>query len=271
MRNNTFGIPLLFSCVIHATAILIGSMMMRHSESYRQNVFPVRLINVPSAETSLPIKPAAATEQIKKASLPPPRVAKPMSPLAKAPLVNPETREVKPIKEEPARPPETKPSQSAETETQSSSALDSSRERGGSEAGTGSLFAKGNVGVVPGTGTSGGGGTALSGLGRGSGAPGLPAPWVPIQTNRAAKAIETARASYPPMALRMGIEGDVTLKIVVDGEGKVTKAEVIKSGGAGFDEEALKAVKQSRFEPAQRDGRNVPAEFTYVYHFRLRR
>jgi hypothetical protein len=30
-------------------------------------------------------------------------------------------------------------------------------------------------------------------------------------------------------------------------------------------------VKQSRFEPAHRDGRHVPAEFTYIYRFRLRR
>jgi len=71
------------------------------------------------------------------------------------------------------------------------------------------------------------------------------------------------------MALRMGLEGDVTLRIEVDTEGKVTNAEIIKGAGTVFDEEALKAVKQSRFEPAQKDGRNVPAEFTYVYHFRL--
>jgi TonB family protein len=73
------------------------------------------------------------------------------------------------------------------------------------------------------------------------------------------------------MALRMGMEGDVTLRIEVDTEGKVTKAEIIKSGGAGFDEEALKAVEQSRFEPAQKDGKNVLAEFTYIYRFRLQK
>jgi protein TonB len=69
----------------------------------------------------------------------------------------------------------------------------------------------------------------------------------------------------------MGMEGDVTLRIEVDAEGKVTKAEITKSSGPGFDEEALKAVNQSRFEPAQRDGRNVPAEFTYIYRFRLQK
>jgi TonB family protein len=61
------------------------------------------------------------------------------------------------------------------------------------------------------------------------------------------------------------------LRIEIDAEGKVTKAEITKSGGPGFDEEALKAVKQSRFEPAQRNGRNVPAEFTYIYRFRLQK
>ncbi len=92
-----------------------------------------------------------------------------------------------------------------------------------------------------------------------------------LRTNREAKPIQTARANYPPMALRMGMESDVTLKIEVDAEGKVTKAEITKSGGSGFDEEAFKAVQQSRFEPAQKDGHNVPAEFTYVYRFRLKR
>jgi len=61
------------------------------------------------------------------------------------------------------------------------------------------------------------------------------------------------------------------LKIEVDPEGKVTKAKIIKNVGAGFDEEALKAVRQSRFEPAQRDGQNVPGEFTFIYRFRLQR
>jgi protein TonB len=145
-------------------------------------------------------------------------------------------------------------------------------EGGGSEAGAGNLYGKGDVGVVPGSGTAGGGGgTALSGLGRGSGAPGLPAQQPALRINREAKPIQTVRAAYPPMALRMGMESDVTLKIEVDPEGKVTKAEITKSGGAGFDEEALKAVKQSRFEPAQKDGHNVPAEFTYIYRFRLQR
>jgi TonB family protein len=44
----------------------------------------------------------------------------------------------------------------------------------------------------------------------------------------------------------------VTLKIEVNSEGQVTRAEIVKSAGSGFDEEALKAVKQSRFEPGSK-------------------
>lgn len=108
--------------------------------------------------------------------------------------------------------------------------------------------------------------SAGSGLGKGSGAPGSPAI---LKTNREARPIQSARVSYPPIALRMGIEGDVTLKIEVNSEGQVPRAEIVNSAGSGFDEEALKAVKQSQFDPAQKDGKNVAAEFTYIYHFRL--
>jgi protein TonB len=144
-------------------------------------------------------------------------------------------------------------------------------ETGGSAPGTDNRVTSGLT-VVSGLGNSeSGNGSAIAGLGRGSGAPGLPASVPALRTNREAKPLQTARASYPPMALRLGLESDVMLKIEVDSDGKVTKAEIIKSGGAGFDEEALKAVKQSRFEPAQRDGQYVAAEFSYIYRFRLQR
>jgi TonB family protein len=144
-------------------------------------------------------------------------------------------------------------------------------ETGGSAPGADNRVTSG-LAVGPGSGNSeNGNGSAIAGLGRGSSAPGLPASVPALRTTREAKPLQTARASYPPMALRMGLESDVMLKIEVDSDGKVTKAEIIKSGGAGFDEEALKAVKQSRFEPAQRDGQYVAAEFSYIYRFRLQR
>ncbi len=86
---------------------------------------------------------------------------------------------------------------------------------------------------------------------------------------REARPLQTVRASYPPMALRMGLEADVVLKVQVDSDGKVIKIEIVKGAGMGFDDEALKAVKQFRFEPAKKGGKNIPSEFTYIYRFRL--
>ena len=78
-------------------------------------------------------------------------------------------------------------------------------ESGGGEATAGTLFDQGNVGLIPGAGTTEGSGTAAAGLGRESGAPGLPAPGRAVKTHREAKPIQTAQPSYPPMALRMGL------------------------------------------------------------------
>jgi TonB family protein len=277
MRNWSLGVPLISSCLIHATLILVAAALTQKSTTIRPEFIPVGLMDL-HAETlaSVPEKAEKLSEVKKQPDLLPKaanqKEAEPMVPRATAkpephplPLRTPER--VEPIKVT-----ETKPALAAKVETAPSFASGARSEGGVSAAGAGNLIDQSDVGGVPVAGTSGGGGgTAVSGLGRGSGAPGLPAPSVPIKTNREAKPIQTARASYPPMALRMGMEGDVTIKIIVDGEGKVTKAEIIKSGGAGFDEEALKAVKQSRFEPAQKDGQNMPAEFTYIYRFRLHR
>ncbi len=274
MKQDSLSIPFAFSCVIHITLILLASIMV-HNNLRRQDYLPIRLVDVPRTDTPTSIRKAEALPEIKKPL--PPKGAKPKEtkPAVKNEITKverPAPPPVAPVREEPAKAAEPKSSTPTRTETSPSFASGARVEGGGSEAGAGNLFGKGDMGVVPGPGTAGGGGgTAASGLGRGSGAPGLPAPLAPLRINREAKLVQAVRASYPPMALRRGMESDVTLRIIVDPEGIVTKAEVIKSGGPGFDEEALKAVKQSRFEAAQKDGQNVSAEFTFIYRFRLQR
>ena len=274
MKNDPLSLPLLASFLIHGIVIILASIIIKQSVHLRpQDFLPISLVDVPQKEQPKPIQKLETPPEIKKPPPPPPKVEKPKEPkpLAKSEIVQPKPTLPPSAKEEPVKPVETKPASTARSETVPNFAPTAPVEGGGSEAGAGNLYGKGDVAVVPGSRTAGGGGgTADSGLGRGSGAPGLPAPTV-LRTNREAKPIQTVRAAYPPIALRMGMEGDVTLRIEVDPEGKVTKAEITKSGGAGFDEEALKAVKQSRFEPAQRDGKNVPAEFIYIYRFRLQK
>jgi protein TonB len=277
VKNDSLAISFFSSLAIHVLALLLGSFFVHQSTLSRPQLITIRLLDLSSPELPPPPQTVEAQREVHKPRPPPPakpEKALPSPPIAKTPIAKPEvpTQPVEmPGKEEPTKPVETKPAAPAKLEPPPSYASGGRGEGGGSEAGIGHVFGKGDVGIVPGTGTAGGGGgTAASGLGRGSGTPGLPAQPV-LRANREAKPIQTVRAAYPPMALRAGLESDVTLKIEIDTEGKVTRAEIIKSGGAGFDEEALKAVKQSRFEPAQRDGHQVPAEFTYIYRFRLRR
>jgi len=259
VRNETLSIAFLISMAIHLSALLIGAVVVHHEGfAPTRELLQVHLIEAPQREPPQPQKNAALQEHTKPPRPPEskPASSKEQSTPFKAPVVatepTPAALPPVPAKEEPAK-----------TTISPNIGPTARAEGGGSEVGIENFFGKGDIGVVPGAGTSGGGGgTAALGPGRGSGAPGLPAQSV-LRANREAKPVQTVRANYPPMALRAGLESDVTLKIEVDAQGKVTKAEITKSGG-GFDEEALKAVKQSRFEPAQRDGHNVPAEFTYI-------
>lgn len=291
MRNDSLSVPLLVSLAIHVVIVLSGAALARKNHSRSTHLLPVALYDLPRPETPAPPKKIEALPERPKPLPDPPRVKKPPMPkpaetreitppskvepaektVAPQPLPAPPPPLPRLSPEEFAKAPEIEPAAPAVSpDLPPNFSAHTQGGGGGSEAGAGNLFGGGDVGVIPGSGTAGGdGGTASSGLGQGSGAPGVAARSAPLNSSREARPIKTAKASYPPLALRAGLESDVSLRIEVDAEGKVTRAEIIKSGGAGFDEEALKAVRQSRFEPAQRDGRNVAAEFVYIYRFRL--
>jgi periplasmic protein TonB len=275
VKDEALSLSLLASFFIHGVVIVLATIIIKQGNFPRQDFLPISLVDVPRQEQPKPIQKVETPPETKKPSPPATKIEKPkeLKAAAKSEIVQrkPVPPPVALPKEEPVKPIEAKP---PPAKSDDPPALSSSAkiEGGGSEAGAGNLFGKGDAAVVPGAGTAGGGGgTAISGLGKGSGDPGLPALTTPLRTNREAKPIQTVRAVYPPLALRMGMESDVTLKIEIDAEGKVTRAEITKSGGPGFDEEALKAVRQSRFEPAQREGKSVPAEFIYIYRFRLQK
>ena len=55
---------------------------------------------------------------------------------------------------------------------------------------------------------------------------------------------------YPPLARRLGIEGKVVVRIVVDREGKLKEVSVVKSSGNKIlDRAALKLIKKCNFPP----------------------
>jgi protein TonB len=76
---------------------------------------------------------------------------------------------------------------------------------------------------------------------------------------------------YPEMAQLARTEGQVILQAVIETDGAVSEAVVLRSKepGLGFEASAIQAVTQWRYEPATQDGRPVAVYFTVVVDFTL--
>jgi len=74
---------------------------------------------------------------------------------------------------------------------------------------------------------------------------------------------------YPELARRSRAEGKVILEIVVGRGGDVEGVKVLKSHPL-FDEAAVEAVSQWKYEPALQSGRPVKVYMTVVVDFRLK-
>jgi protein TonB len=74
---------------------------------------------------------------------------------------------------------------------------------------------------------------------------------------------------YPPLARRLGKEGRVVLRLLIDQNGKLKDIEVMEADGFGFLESAVAAVRQSTFRPARKNGEAVAAKAILPVRFRL--
>lgn len=81
------------------------------------------------------------------------------------------------------------------------------------------------------------------------------------------KLVQAAQPVYPPEKLKSGENASVALVLTLDDTGAVTDVAVAESAGDEFDQAALEAAKQLRFEPAQRDGKPVPAKIPFRIQF----
>jgi TonB family protein len=79
------------------------------------------------------------------------------------------------------------------------------------------------------------------------------------------------RVDYPASAVRNRVEGDVTLQLCLDVNGKVTSAEVTKSSGNdALDRQSINTLKKVDFHPGEVDGKIVAfCGFTYFVTWRL--
>jgi protein TonB len=73
---------------------------------------------------------------------------------------------------------------------------------------------------------------------------------------------------YPTDARRMGIEGVVKFKLILDEKGNVVAVKALNHVGHGLDEAAAQAMWKAKFTPAiATDGRAVPCNWTWAYRF----
>ena len=78
-----------------------------------------------------------------------------------------------------------------------------------------------------------------------------------------------SKIRYPEIAKRAGIEGKVHVQAFIDENGNVTNAKIIKGIGAGCDEAALDAVKESKFKPGRQRGKPVKVQVSIPIVFKL--
>lgn len=75
---------------------------------------------------------------------------------------------------------------------------------------------------------------------------------------------------YPKEAMQAGIEGKVIVSFVIDKQGLVQNAKIIKSMREDFDEEALRVVRaMPKWRPGTQKGKRVAVSFNLPIAFKL--
>ena len=76
-------------------------------------------------------------------------------------------------------------------------------------------------------------------------------------------------AEYPAEVRRLGIQGRVVLELVVDEDGKVVFARVVKPLDPRLDEAALAAARKLEFSPGRLGDKATRVKSPYTYTFVL--
>jgi protein TonB len=123
------------------------------------------------------------------------------------------------------------------------------------------------------TGRPGGTGTGTGGAG---GAPGGTGPRVVTlaSVKRMPEALGEYDFSkdYPAEARRLGVEGEVALRLLVDDRGQVAQIRLVRGLGHGLDTKAVELARKSRFRPAVDEAdRPVATWITWTFTWSLPR
>lgn len=72
---------------------------------------------------------------------------------------------------------------------------------------------------------------------------------------------------FTDVAREAGVDGVVTLLLILDDKGKPQNVEILKPLGAGLDEEAVHAISTWTFDPAKKDGHPVAVKIAVQAQF----
>lgn len=90
-----------------------------------------------------------------------------------------------------------------------------------------------------------------------------------VAFDKAPVPIKQAKPVYPDIARKAGLQGTVIVKLWIDKEGKVRKAQILKSDSDVFNQPAIDAAMQFVFTPALQRDKPVPVWLSMPFKFRL--
>lgn len=262
-QQSTLPIVLAGTAAVHliiAVAIDIASVVGREEDD--DEPMTLGLVEIDTRELLPPPPPEEAPPDETPPEVAPPEVAPPPTPVA--PKV-PRARTARSSQPPPANVPVASESSSVDPGGGPVVSLP-----GIAPAATGVAAAPGPATGRPGRGGKGRG----TGEGDGSGPGSAPAPVVATSIASIKKPAEAkdgfdyfdARRAYPAEARRLGIEGKIRVRLLVDATGKVTQAKLLGSLGHGLDELALARARAIQFTPAL-DTDDKPVASTVVWTF----
>lgn len=97
-----------------------------------------------------------------------------------------------------------------------------------------------------------------------------PAPMPFVAIENPPEVIRREPAKYPEIAIKMGIQGRVTVEVTIDVQGKPIQTKVVKSSSEVFNDAAVEAVMKYTFKPAMQSTGPVTAKVYILIDFRLK-
>jgi TonB family protein len=95
----------------------------------------------------------------------------------------------------------------------------------------------------------------------------VPPPVSSTEVIQKARILSRPVPQYTEMASRMGVSGTVVIRCVLGSDGRVKNISVISPLPYGLTEEAVRAARRIKFQPAVKDGRPVPQYIQMEYNF----